>query len=133
MNKAILMGRLASDPEIRYTSGAQATAVCRYTLAVDRPHKRDGEQAADFIRIVSFGKRGEFANKYFRKGKRVAVIGEIRVSSYTDKSGNKRWSTEIFAEEQYFADSNKDYGGYQDQKPEQHDEFSEIDDADIPF
>lgn len=105
MNKVILMGRLARDPELRYTQGAQGTAVCNYSLAVNRGYKREGEPDADFINIVAFGNRAEFANKYFKKGMMVAVVGELRVNSYTDKEGNKRWSTDVVVSEQHFAES----------------------------
>ena len=105
MNKVILMGRLTRDPEVRYTQGAQGTAVARYSLAVNRSYKREGEPDADFINVVAIGKRGEFAGKYFKKGQMVAVVGELRISSYTDKDGNKRWSTDVVVAEQYFAES----------------------------
>lgn len=105
MNKVILMGRLTRDPELRYGSGANATAICRYTLAVDRSYKREGEPTADFINIVAFGARGEFASKYFKKGRMVAVVGELRLGSYDDKDGNKRYTTDVVVSEQFFADS----------------------------
>lgn len=105
MNKVILLGRLARDPEVRYTQGAQGTAVARYSIAVNRSYKREGEPEADFINIVAFGNRGEFAGKYFKKGQLVAVVGELRNSSYTDKDGNKRWSTDVIVTEQHFAES----------------------------
>ena len=105
MNKVILMGRLTRDPEVRYTQGAQGTAVARYSIAVNRSYKREGEPEADFINIVAFGNRGEFAGKYFKKGQMVAVVGELRNSSYTDKDGNKRWSTDVIVTEQHFAES----------------------------
>ncbi len=111
MNKVILMGRLTRDPEIRYSQGAQGTAVCRYSLAVNRSYKREGEPDADFINIVAFGNRGEFANKYFKKGMMVAVVGELRISSYTDKDGNKRWSTDVVVSEQHFAESRASFEG----------------------
>ena len=103
MNKVILMGRLTRDPEVRYSQGAEGTAVARYSLAVNRSYKREGEQEADFVNIVAFGKRGEFAGKYFKKGMMVAVAGELRISSFTDKDGNKRWSTDVVVTDQYFA------------------------------
>ena len=108
MNKVMLLGRLTRDPEVRYSQGAQGTAVARYTLAVNRSYKRDGEQEADFINVVAFGSRGEFAGKYFKKGMMVGVVGELRISSYTDKDGNKRWSTDVVATEQHFAGSRSD-------------------------
>lgn len=107
MNKVILMGRLTRDPEMRYSQGAEPIAVARYTLAVNRGFKREGEPDADFINVVAFGKRGEFAEKYFKKGQQVAIIGRLQVSSYDDKEGNKRWSTDVIIDEQYFAESKR--------------------------
>ena len=108
MNKVILMGRLTRDPEVRYSQGAQGTAVSRYSLAVNRSYKREGEPETDFINIVAFGKRGEFAGKYFKKGMMVAVVGELRISNFTDKDGNKRWSTDVVVTDQYFAGGKKE-------------------------
>lgn len=108
MNKVILMGRLTRDPETRYSQGASGTAVCRYSLAVNRSYKRDGEPDADFFNIVAFGNRGEFAGKYFRKGMMVAVVGELRNGSYTDKDGNKRYTTDVVVSEQHFAEKKAD-------------------------
>lgn len=105
MNKVILMGRLTRDPEVRYSQAAEPIAITRYSLAVNRSFKRDGEPDADFINIVAFGKRGEFAAKYFKKGMMVGVVGQIRVSSYDDQAGNKRWSTDVVVDEQHFAES----------------------------
>lgn len=110
MNKVILMGRLTRDPETRYSQSAEPLAVTRYTLAVDRRFgKREGEQSADFINVVAFGKAGEFAEKYFRKGQMVSVVGRLQVSSYDDKDGVKKWSTDVVVEEQYFAESKKSF------------------------
>lgn len=108
MNKVILMGRLTKDPEARYSQGAEGTAVSRYSLAVNRSYKREGEPDADFINIIAFGKRGEFAGKYFKKGMMVAVVGELRIISFTDKDGNKRWSTYVIVTDQYFAGGKKE-------------------------
>ena len=105
MNKVILMGRLTRDPEVRYSQGEQATAIARYTLAVDRRFKRDGDQTADFIGCVAFGKLGEFAEKYLRKGTKVVVTGRIQTGSYTNKDGQKVYTTDIVIEEQDFAES----------------------------
>lgn len=106
MNKVILMGRLTREPEVRYSNGAEPLAVAHYTLAVNRRFKRKDEQEADFIPCVAFGKSGEFAEKYFRKGQMVAVTGRLQVRSW-DKDGEKRWTTEVIVEEQYFAESKK--------------------------
>lgn len=105
MNKVILMGRLTKDPEVRYSQSAEPIAVARYTLAVNRRFKRDGEPDADFINCVAFGKSGEFAEKYYKKGQLVSIVGRLQVRSWDDQSGQKRWSTEVVAEEQYFAES----------------------------
>lgn len=105
MNKVILMGRLTRDPEIRYTQGDNAMAIARYSLAVDRRFKRDGEPDADFINCVAFGKSGEFAEKYLKKGTKVAVVGRIQTGSYTNKDGQKVYTTDVVVEEQEFAES----------------------------
>ena len=105
MNKVILMGRLTRDPEVRYSQAAEPLAVARYTLAVDRRFKRQGEQEADFITCVSFGKAGEFAGKYFKKGQMVSIVGRLQVRSREDQNGQKRWSTDVIVDEQYFAES----------------------------
>ena len=109
MNKAILVGRLTRDPEVRYSQGEKATAIARYTIAVDRKFKRDGEPTADFINCLVFGKPAEFAEKYFRQGMRVAVSGRIQTGSYTNKDGVKVYTTEVVVEDQEFAQS-KDEG-----------------------
>ena len=104
MNKTILMGRLVRDPEERST--ADGLTITRYTLAVDRRGKKnEGEQTADFIPCVAFGKSGEFAAKYFKKGTKVLVSGRIQTGSYTNKDGNKVYTTEVIVEEQEFAES----------------------------
>ena len=104
MNKVILMGRLTREPEVRYSNGAEPLAVARYTLAVNRRFKRKDEPEADFIPCVAFGKSGEFAEKYFRKGQLVAVTGRLQVRSW-DKDGERRYATEVIIEEQHFAES----------------------------
>lgn len=108
MNKVILMGRLTRDPEVRYSSGDQAMAIARYTLAVDRRGRRnagDDQQTADFINCVAFGKSGEFAEKYFHKGIKIAVTGRIQTGSYTNKEGQKVYTTDVVVEDQEFAES----------------------------
>ena len=94
MNKAVLVGRLTRDPEVRYSQGDNTTAVARYTVAVDRRFKRDGEPTADFIPCVVFGRSAEFAEKYFRQGMRVSVSGRIQTVSYTNKDCMKVYTTE---------------------------------------
>ena len=106
MNKVILMGRLTRDPDVRYSSGDSSTAVARYTLAVDRRFKRNGDdQTADFINCVAFGRQGEFAEKYLRKGVKIAVTGRIQTGSYTNKDGQKVYTTDVVIDEQEFAES----------------------------
>ncbi|MCR4924636.1 MAG: single-stranded DNA-binding protein [Lachnospiraceae bacterium] len=106
MNKVILMGRLTRDPEVRYSTGDNQMAIARYTLAVDRRFNRNGnDQTADFINCVAFGKSGEFAEKYFRKGIKIVVTGRIQTGSYTNKDGQKVYTTEVVAEDQEFAES----------------------------
>lgn len=103
MNKIILMGRLTRDPEVRYT--ADSLAIARYTIAVNRRIRRNGEAEADFISCVAFGKNGEFAEKYFHQGIKVAVTGRIQTGSYTNRDGQKVYTTEVVVEEQEFAES----------------------------
>lgn len=105
MNKVVLMGRLTSDPSIRYTPGANSICIARYTLAVDRKVKQEGQPTADFINCVAFGKLGEHCEKYYRRGLKVAVSGRIQTGSYTNKEGQKVYTTEIVIEEQEFAES----------------------------
>lgn len=112
MNQVILMGRLTRDPEVRYSQGERSMAIARYTLAVNRRPTRDGNQQADFINIVAFDKAGEFAEKYFRQGMRVLIRGRIQTGSYVNKDGQKVYTTDVITEEQEFADSKKDDGGY---------------------
>lgn len=105
MNKWVGIGRLTRDPEIRYSQGENSTAIARYTLAVDRRRTRDGEQTADFINCVAFGKSAEHAEKYYHKGLKVCVSGRIQTGSYTNKEGQKVYTTDIVIEEQEFAES----------------------------
>ena len=105
MNKIELCGRLTNDPDVRYSQGEKSTAIARYTLAVDRRFKQEGQQTADFIPCVAFGKNGEFAEKYLHKGTKVIVIGRIQTGSYTNKDGQKVYTTDVMVEEQEFAES----------------------------
>jgi single-strand DNA-binding protein len=107
MNKVILMGRLTRDPETRYTQGNN-TAVCSFSLAVNRRFKQEGQPDADFINVVAWAKTAEFVSKYFTKGQQVAVVGKIQTRNYDDKEGKKVSVTEVVAEEVYFADSKKE-------------------------
>lgn len=111
MNKVILTGRLVADPEVRYTQGATPTAVARYRLAVNRRFTKEGEPTADFIGCVAFGKQGEFAEKYLRKGMKILVTGRIQTGSYTDKNGNKVYTTDIIVEEHEFCESKQTEAG----------------------
>lgn len=105
MNKVIIMGRLTRDPDIRYTQGDNPMCIARYTLAVDRRFKKQGEQTADFIPCVAFGKTAEFVEKYCHKGTKLAIVGRITTGSYTNKDGQKVYTTEVTVEEQEFAES----------------------------
>lgn len=106
MNKVILMGRLTRAPEVRYSSGDNQKAVVRYTLAVDRRYKRqEDEQTADFINCVAFGKGAEFAEKYLRQGTKIVVEGRIQTGSYTNKDGQKVYTTDVIVESHEFAES----------------------------
>ena len=121
MNKVILMGRLTRDPEVRYSAGESGTAIARYTLAVDRRFKRDGEATADFISCVSFGRTAEFAEKYFRQGLKVLVAGRIQTGSYTNNSGQKVYTTDVIVEEQEFAEGkNSSQQGAGQQPPQNY-------------
>ena len=146
MNKVILMGRLTRDPEVKYSQGDNATAIARFTLAVERRIKRDNEASADFINCVSFGRSAEFAEKYFSKGTKIVICGRIQTGSYTNKDGQKVYTTDIVIEEQDFAESKatsqqnnsgsvqNNSNSRQSQKPQPDpDEFMSVDDDDLPF
>lgn len=105
MNKTILTGRLVRDPEVRYTQGEKPMAIAKYTLAVERAFKRECEQNADFINCVAFGKQGEFVEKYLKKGIKIAVSGRIQTGSYTNKDGNKVYTTDVVVEQHEFCES----------------------------
>lgn len=111
MNKVILMGRLTRDPDVKYTAGDNPMAIARYTLAVDRRFKRENEATADFISCVAFGKAAEFSEKYFRQGIRIVVSGRIQTGSYTNRDGNKVYTTDVVVEEQEFAESKNNAAG----------------------
>ena len=139
MNKVILMGRLARDPEVRYTQGEQAMAVARYTLAVDRRGKNQ-ENSADFIQCVAFGKAGEFAERYLHKGTKIVLTGRIQTGSYTNKEGQRIYTTDVVAEDQEFAESkNAESGGTYSNQPASapqsgNDGFMPAgDDSELPF
>ena len=120
MNKVILMGRITRDPNVRYTqqnSSQESMCVARYTLAVDRRGARDGQQSADFISCVAFGKNGEFAEKYLKQGTKIAATGRIQTGSYTNRDGQKVYTTEVVIEEQEFAESKNASSGGNHQAP----------------
>lgn len=125
MNKWIGLGRLVRDPEIRYSQGENNLCIARYTLAVDRRFKKDGEQSADFIQCVAFGKMAEFVEKWFKQGTKIAVTGRIQTGSYTNKDGQKVYTTEVVVEEQEFAESKN--SGNNEPKPS-NDDFVSVPD-----
>lgn len=108
MNKVILMGRLTREPEVRYSAGENSIAIASYTLAVDRRTGKGTEQTADFIPCVAFGKKGEFAEKYFHQGTKIAITGRIQTGSYTNRDGQKVYTTEVVIEDQEFAENKRD-------------------------
>ena len=105
MNKVILMGRLTRNPDIRCSAGERDMTIARYTVAVDRRYKREGDVTADFISCVAFGRSAEFAEKYFRQGLKVVITGRIQTGSYTNRDGNKVYTTDVVVEDQEFAES----------------------------
>ena len=132
MNKVILLGRLTKDADVKYTQGAEPMAIARYTLAVDRKFKKEGEKTADFISCVAFAKNGEFAEKYLKKGMKIAVTGRIQTGSYDDKDGKKVYTTDIVVEEHEFCESK----GTQESAPKtDSDGFMSIPDGieELPF
>ena len=139
MNKVVLMGRLTDNPTIRYSQGAEPTCIARYRLAVDRKYKKDGEQNADFINCVVFGKGAEFAEKYLHKGTKILAIGRIQTGSYTNNDGQKVYTTDVVVEEQEFAESKASQGGQQfaptrpTTPPTDNDGFMNIPDDYVPF
>lgn len=111
MNKVILMGRLTRDPEVRYTQ-TNNTLVASFSLAINRRFVRQGEERqADFINVVAWSKLGEFCSKYFKKGQQVSIVGRLQTRTWDDEQGQKRYITEVVAEEAYFADSRRDGEG----------------------
>lgn len=108
LNKVMLMGRLTRDPDIRYSNNNnEAVCIARYTLAVDRRYNKNGEQGADFINCVAFGKAGEFAEKYLHQGTKMVIVGRLQTGSYTNKDGQTVYTTDVIIEEQSFAESKK--------------------------
>ena len=110
MNVTVLVGRLAKNPELRYTQSGEPMAVCRFTVAVNRPFAKDGDIKADFTNSVAFGEKGEEVNQYFHKGSRIGVEGRLQVSQYKDKDGNNRYSTDVIVNEIEFIDTKAESG-----------------------
>ena len=136
MNKVTLIGRVVRDADIRYSQGANTTCVARYTLAVDRKFKQEGQPTADFINCIAFGKLGEFAEKYLHKGTKIAVTGRIQTGSYKNKDGNTVYTTDVVVEEQEFCES-KSQSNSQPQPTQSNDNSwmyisNEIEDS-LPF
>lgn len=131
MNKIIIMGRLTKDPELAYTTTEKA--YCRYSVAVPRKFKQEGQPDADFINCISWGKGAEFVSKYFTKGQQIAITGRIQTGSY-EKDGKRIYTTDLVAEEHFFCGSKGD-GGNNTQKKEDKDGFYPVDDSDdeLPF
>ena len=132
INNVTLMGRLTKDPEIRYTTDGKA--VTRFTLAVERRFVKQGEQRqADFINIVSFGKTAEMVSKYFVKGQMMAVVGTIQTRSWDGEDGQKRYATEVIANEVHFCGDKRDSVTQQESKPQEDDFIPVEDDGSLPF
>ena len=138
MNKVILLGRLTRNPEIRYSQNGEQMCIARYTLAVDRRGKKvEGQQTADFISCVAFGKAGEFAEKYCKQGTKLAITGRIQTGSYTNKDGQKIYTTDVVVEEQEFAESKAAQEGAAETQPSKPDDgFISVPEGienDLPF
>lgn len=134
MNKAILMGRLTKDAEIKYSQSIEPVAITRFTIAVNRRFKRENEPEADFINCVAFGKTGEFINKYFSKGKMIAIAGRIQTGSYTNSEGKKVYTTDVLVEEANFCGGKSDENNHNNNT---NDDFYSVEygvsDDDLPF
>jgi len=138
MNHTYYIGRLTADPDVRYTQGQNPMCIARYTLAVDRKYKKEGEQTTDFIRCVAFGKNGEFAEKYLKKGMKIAVSGRTQTGSYKDNDGKTVYTNDNVVEEHEFCESKQSNGQSKPKKEESSmDGFMDIpkgiDDAELPF
>lgn len=120
---------MTKDPEIRYSQGASSTCVARYTLAVDRKFKQEGQPNADFINCIAFGKLGEFAEKYLHKGVKIAVVGRIQTGSYKNKDGQKVYTTDVVVEEQEFCESKSQSNSQPQPAPSNNDGFMSIPDG----
>lgn len=135
MNKVVLVGRLTRDPEIRYANNEKNTCTARFSLAINRKFKTNGQYEADFPNCVAMGKTAEFVEKYFHKGDMIALDGHIQTGSYTNKDGNKVYTTDVFAENVEFAQSKSDISNSNNSKPSS-DGFMNIPDgieSELPF
>jgi len=134
MNKVIQIGCLTRDPDVRYSQAAEPMAVAKFSIAVNRKFKREGEPEADFFNVTAFGKLGQFVEKYLKKGTKIALTGKLQNNNYTDKNGVKRYEVQIIAEEIEFAGAKKEESG---RSPEaDNDGFVAIPDdiaQDLPF
>ena len=139
MNVWVGMGRLTAEPDVKYTTGENSTCIARYTLAVDRKYKRDGEPTADFINCVAFNRAGEFAEKYFTKGTKIAVSGRVQTGSYENKNGQRVNTFDVIVDSQEFAESKAVADANRKQaepkpEPECQQEFMDVpDDSGLPF
>ena len=136
MNKVIIIGRVVRDAEIRYSQGANTTCIAKFTLAVDRKFKQEGQPNADFINCIAFGKLGEFAEKYLHKGVKIAVTGRIQTGSYTNKDGQKVYTTDVVVEEQEFCESKSQSNSQPQPAPSNDNSWMSIPDGiseELPF
>ncbi len=147
MNKVILMGRLTRDPDLTYSQAIEPLAICHFSIAVNKRFKRDGEPDADFINCVAFGKIAEFTDKFFQKGQMISIVGRLQVRQWEDQNGQKRTTTEVVVEEQFFAESKKSTDNAQSnatqtKSQKQEETYKQVDlqsvstpyeDGDLPF
>lgn len=130
MNKVVLVGRLTRDPDVRYTQSNEPMAIARFTLAVERRYKKDGEQSADFINCVAFGKNGEFVEKYLKKATKILVEGRWQTGSYTNNSGGTTYTNDCVVEHMEFAESKKNES---QNEPHRDDGFMDVQESELPF
>ncbi len=138
MNKVILLGNLTRDPETKYTTGENALAVTRFSIAVQRDYKKEGQPEADFINCIAFGKTGENIDKFFTKGRKIAVSGKLQVSTWEDNNGQKRYSTDVIVDSFDFCDKKSEGGSAPTTKPTENQggysaPAENIDEEDLPF
>lgn len=133
MNKVLLIGRLAADPEVRYTQGENSTAIARYRLAVQRRYAKEGEQSVDFVSCVAFGKQAEFAERYLHQGNKIAIEGRIQTGSYTNKDGNKVYTTDVVVEGVEFAESKASASNTAEATPDNYAPQMVDEESELPF